>query len=39
MTLGQLILLILVVVTFWLGKKLKKQESKLRSLEDKLDKK
>jgi len=38
MTLGQLILLILVVVVFWLGKKLKKQETKLADMEKKLGK-
>ena len=37
MTLGQLILLILVVVTVWLGKKMKKQEYRLKDLENKLE--
>jgi hypothetical protein len=38
MTLGQLILLVLVVVVFWLGKKSKKQETKINELEKKLEK-
>jgi len=39
MTLGQFILLILVVVVFWLGKKSKKQDTKINELEKKIEKK
>ena len=37
MTLGQLILLVMVVVVFWLGKKTKKQETRINDLEKKLN--
>ena len=37
MTLGQLILLMLIVIVFWLGKKLKKQEDKIKELEDRFE--
>lgn len=37
MTLGQLLLLALIVVVFWLGKKLKRHEEKIKELEDKLE--
>ena len=33
MTLGQLLLLVLIVVVVWLAKKLKKQETRIRKLE------
>ena len=36
MTLGQLLVLALIVVVFWLGKKLKKHEEKIKQLESKL---
>ena len=39
MTLGQFILLVLVVVVFWLGKKSKKHEDKLDEFEKRLGKK
>jgi len=38
MTLGQLLILALIVVVIWLGKKLKKHEEKIKKLEDKLEK-
>ena len=38
MTLGQLLLLVLIVVVFWLGKKLKKHEAKIAELEGRLGK-
>jgi len=34
MTLGQLLLLVLIVVVVWLGKKLKKHEQRIKELED-----
>ena len=36
MTLGQLILIVLIVIVFWLGKKLKKHEEKIDELEKKI---
>ena len=36
MTLGQLILIVLIVIVFWLGKKLKKHEEKIDELEKKV---
>lgn len=33
MTLGQLLLLVLIVVVFWLGRKLKKHEDRIDKLE------
>ena len=33
MSLGQLLLLALIVVVFWMGKKLKKHEQKIKELE------
>lgn len=36
MTLGQLILLILIVIIYWMGKKLKKQEAKIEEIEKKI---
>ncbi len=33
MTLGQLLLLALIVVVFWMGKKLKKHEQRIKELE------
>ena len=36
MTLGQLLILALIVVVFWLGKRLKKHEEKIKQLENKL---
>ena len=38
MTLGQLILLMLIVVVFWMGKKLKKQEQRISELEGQIKK-
>ena len=38
MTLGQLILLVVAVVVFWLGKKVKKQETRIGDLEKKIGK-
>ena len=38
MTLGQLLLLALIIVVIWLGKKLKKHEEKIRELEGRLKK-
>ncbi|GAF93741.1 unnamed protein product [marine sediment metagenome] len=35
MTLGQLLLLVLIVVVVWLGSRLKKQEQRLKELENK----
>jgi len=35
MTLGQLLLLVLIVVVFWLGSKLKKHEDRIDELESK----
>jgi len=35
MTLGQLLLLVLIVVVFWLGSKLKKHEDRIEKLESK----
>jgi hypothetical protein len=35
MTLGQLLLLVLIVVVFWLASKLKKQEQRIDELERK----
>ena len=37
MTLGQLLLLVLIVVVFWLASKLKKQEQRIDELEGKDD--
>ena len=37
MTLGQLLLLVLIVVVFWMGKKLKKHETKIKELEDQFE--
>jgi len=37
MTLGQLLLLVLIVVVFWLASKLKKQEHRIDKLEGKDD--
>ena len=37
MTLGQLLLLILIVVVFWMGKKLKKHETRIDELEEELE--
>ena len=37
MTLGQLLLLVLIVVVFWLASKLKKQDKRLDKLEGKDD--
>jgi len=37
MTLGQLLLLVLIVVVFWLASKLKKQEQRIDKLEGKED--
>lgn len=36
MSLGQLLILVLIVVVVWLGKKSKKHEEKIKDLEDKL---
>ena len=33
MTLGQLLILALIVVVYWLGKRLKKHEEKIKELE------
>jgi preprotein translocase subunit YajC len=35
MTLGQFLLLILIVIVFWMGKKMKKHEDRLKELENK----
>ena len=37
MTLGQLLLLILIVTVVWLASKLKKHENKIEELESKID--
>ncbi len=37
MTLGQLLILVLIVVVFWLGSRLKKHEQRIDELEDKND--
>jgi len=37
MTLGQLLLLVLIVAVFWIASKLKKHDQKIGKLEDKLD--
>ena len=39
MTLGQLLLLGLIVVVFWLGKRLKKHESRIKELEEAIEEK
>ena len=38
MTLGQLLLLVLIVIIFWLGKKLKQHEVKIKELEKEVKK-
>lgn len=35
MSLGQLLILVLIVVVFWLGKRAKKQEERIKELEKK----
>ncbi len=37
MTLGQFLVLMLIVVVFWMGKKLKNHEDKIKKLEDQIE--